>query len=179
MNFSGVRMSALAVCTALSVSAYGQGGSSGTIPAVHKRAGTRSASSLAYPQSIFVDSQNGNLWVADFDNNRVLRFDVSTLTGTEGPPAALPPNAYALGQNYPNPFNPGTTITFAVRTAGEATVKVYTVLGQEVATVFRGIATPHRLYVLSFDATTLPSGMYFYALRTEGAYEIKKMIVLK
>jgi hypothetical protein len=86
---------------------------------------------------------------------------------------------YRLSQNYPNPFNPGTTITFALEQTEQATVTVYTVLGQEVATLFRGIATAHVQYALAFDATRLPSGMYFYTLRSAHRYEVKKMGVMK
>jgi hypothetical protein len=86
---------------------------------------------------------------------------------------------YALGQNYPNPFNPNTTITFALENTEQATVTVYTVLGQEVATLFRGIATARVQYAFSFDATHLPSGMYFYALRSAHRFEVKKMALMK
>lgn len=86
---------------------------------------------------------------------------------------------YALSQNYPNPFNPNTTITFALENTEQATVTVYTVLGQEVATPFRGMAAAHVQYAFSFDATHLPSGMYFYTLRSAHRYEVRKMGVMK
>jgi hypothetical protein len=151
----------------------------GAAPATGMLASSPTASSFAYPQSIFVDSQQGEIWVADFDNNRVSRFDVSSLTGVDEPTGPLPPEMYTLSQNYPNPFNPGTTITFALENTEQATVTVYTVLGQEVATLFHGIATAHVHYVCSFDATRLPSGMYFYTLRSAHRYEVKKMGVMK
>jgi hypothetical protein len=148
-------------------------------PPAHKVAAPPTPSNLAYPQSLFVDSRNGNIWVADFDNNRVLRFDVSSLTNVGESHAPLTPEEYALGQNYPNPFNPGTTITFALRNTGPATVRVYDLLGREVATLFDAVATAHTAYSLSFDATALPGGIYFYTLRSAGGNEVRKMGVLK
>ncbi len=86
---------------------------------------------------------------------------------------------YELAQNYPNPFNPSTTITFALRNTGQAKVTVYDLLGQEVATLFQGMATAHTPYVLSFDARNLPAGIYFYMLRSENRSEVRKMGLLK
>jgi len=137
------------------------------------------ATSFAYPQSLFVDSQNGNIWVTDFDNNRVMRFDVSTLTGVVRTTGTLTAEDYALGQNYPNPFNPGTTIRFALKNTELATIMVYTVLGQRVATLFDGVATANTRYSLSFNAAQLPSGIYFYELRSVHRYEVKKMNLMK
>ncbi len=97
-----------------------------------------------------------------------MRFDVSSLTDVGRITRSATPQDYALGQNYPNPFNPATTITFALRNTGPATVKVYDLLGREVATLFDAVATARTSYSLSFDATNLPSGMYFYTLRSEG-----------
>ena len=148
-------------------------------PAVNGVASPPGATNLAYPQSLFVDSRNGNIWIADFDNHRIVRFDVSSLTGVGESPPSLTAEDYTLGQNYPNPFNPATTITFALRNTGPATVKVYDLLGREVATLFDAVATARTPYSLSFDATNLPSGMYFYTLRSEGRSEVRKMGVVK
>ena len=137
------------------------------------------ATSFAYPQSLFVDSQNGNIWVADFDNNRIMRFDVSTLTGIVHTAPTLGPEDYQLAQNYPNPFNPATTIQFALNNTEHAAVTVYTVLGQKVATLFDGVALADTRYGLSFNATHLPSGIYFYELRSAHRYEVKKMNLTK
>ena len=137
------------------------------------------ARNFGYPQSLFVDSHNGNIWVADFDHNRVMRFDVSTLTDVDGEKRTLRAEQYALAQNYPNPFNPNTTITFAMRNTEPATVKVYDVLGREVATLFADIANAHELYSLSFSGTDLPSGIYFYRLSSSSRNEARKMGLLK
>ena len=179
MNHSMTWPTFLLVFVAAGLPATAQHVLSGAAPSTRILASPPTASSFAYPQSIFVDSQNGEIWVADFDNNRVLRFAVSSLTGVAEPTIPLPPEMYALSQNYPNPFNPNTTITFALENTEQATVTVYTVLGQEVATLFRGIAAAHVQYSFSFDATHLPSGMYFYTLRSARRYEVRKMGVMK
>jgi hypothetical protein len=88
------------------------------------------------------------------------------------------PTKYVLEQNFPNPFNPNTTIAFSLPTAGTTTLKVYNLLGQEVSTLVDenlGIGT----YRVTFDARALPSGMYFYTLRSGKHTETKKLMYLK
>ena len=163
----------------MSLSTYAQHAISINIPEAKRVASLPTARNFTYPQSLFVDSQNENIWVADFDNNRVMRFDVSSLTNVfefDAPPIA---DRYTLAQNYPNPFNPSTTITFAMRNTEYATVIVYDLLGREVATLFNGVATANELYSLSFNGANLPSGIYIYKLRSEGRNEVRKMGLLK
>ena len=89
------------------------------------------------------------------------------------------PRVFELRQNYPNPFNPATTVKFSVAKQEYATVKVYDMLGEEVLTLFNGTAEPGRYYRLSFDASALPSGLYFYRIVTESRMEVKKMMLLR
>jgi hypothetical protein len=84
-----------------------------------------------------------------------------------------------LAQNYPNPFNPSTVIEFVVPMSGHATMKVYNVLGQEVATLFDGNAEAGRINSARFDASNLPSGLYFYTLKSSGTSETKRMLLTK
>jgi hypothetical protein len=84
-----------------------------------------------------------------------------------------------LAQNYPNPFNPSTQIEFVVPLSGFSTVKVYNLLGQEVATVFQGDTEAEKVKAARFDATSLPSGVYFYTLRSAGKVETKRMVLMK
>ncbi len=86
--------------------------------------------------------------------------------------------SYTLGQNYPNPFNPSTKITFALPQAGKATLKVFNILGQEVASLVDGYqdAGSHQIV---FDASRLASGVYFYQLRSGSFEQSKKMVLLK
>jgi hypothetical protein len=89
------------------------------------------------------------------------------------------PEKLTLGQNYPNPFNPSTVIEFVVPMNGRATMKVYNVLGQEVATLFDGNAEAGRINSTRFDASNLPSGLYFYTLKSAGTSETKRMLLMK
>ncbi|MBE2216600.1 MAG: T9SS type A sorting domain-containing protein [Ignavibacteria bacterium] len=88
------------------------------------------------------------------------------------------PTAYSLGQNYPNPFNPSTKISFSLPTASEIKLEVYNSLGTIVKTVASG-SFPAGNHSLSFNAGSLPSGVYFYRLNTATFTETKKMILIK
>jgi hypothetical protein len=130
---------------------------------------------------MFIDNANNQIWVADAGNNRVLRFDVTIggpTTDVNDRPYGRPTD-FALAQNYPNPFNPGTTILFAPKITEHATVAVYNLLGQLVATLFDGVARANEQYSLSFNAANLPSGVYFYSLRSATRNEARKMILMK
>jgi hypothetical protein len=87
------------------------------------------------------------------------------------------PTAYALNQNYPNPFNPSTTIGFALPVAGDYTLTVFNVLGQNVAR-FSGTETAGNHSVV-WNADNQASGIYFYKLDAGNFSETKKMVFLK
>ena len=89
------------------------------------------------------------------------------------------PEAFALQQNYPNPFNPETAIRFAVQGMGQARLVVYDALGQEVATLFDGIAEPGRFYSVRFSGSGLSSGVYFYRLTAGTQVDMKRMVLMK
>ena len=222
------------------------------------------ASSLNYPEFLWIDNSSNHIWVADEYNNRILRFEALVIpvelvsftataisnkvelkwsTSTEKNHAGcaveknthgvwnqigyveghgtttekkeytfnenttagkyqyrlkqidhdgtfeysnavevtvgLIPGDYQLSQNYPNPFNPTTTITFAIKNTEHVTVKVHNMLGQEVATLFNGIANADEVYSLSFDAKDLSSGVYLYTLNSASKNEVKKMSLMK
>jgi hypothetical protein len=88
------------------------------------------------------------------------------------------PTGYSLNQNYPNPFNPSTQITYSVPTNGYVTLKVYNLVGQEVSTLFAGVQHAGN-YQVTFDASSLTSGVYFYRLETGNTSISKKMILMK
>jgi|GEM_PF-3246004 len=113
--------------------------------------------------------QNRNLFI-------VTRFDASGLTvGVNDEVADL---SYSLDQNYPNPFNPSTAITFSVPEAGNVSLKVYDMLGREVATLINGSMNAGS-HTVNFNANNLATGMYMYTLKTENFTSSKKMLLLK
>jgi CSLREA domain-containing protein len=89
------------------------------------------------------------------------------------------PTAFTLEQNFPNPFNPETNIKFSVETPGRATLEVFDILGQKVATLFDAIAESGQYYELKFDATALSSGSYYYRLQSGARSEFKKLLLFK
>jgi hypothetical protein len=89
------------------------------------------------------------------------------------------PMTLELAQNYPNPFNPSTRIEFTVPEGGRATLKIYDLLGQEVATLFDGETESGRSFQTTFDATRLAGGIYFSKLQFNGKQLVRKMLMLK
>ena len=85
---------------------------------------------------------------------------------------------YELFDNYPNPFNPSTTIKFEIPELSFVTLKVYDILGGEISTLINEEKSSGS-YEVEFDASDLPSGIYFYKLQTENFAETKKMTLLK
>ena len=101
----------------------------------------------------------------------------SGLTAVENPPANVPRSS-SLAQNYPNPFNPSTTIRFTLASAGRAALRVYNILGQQVATLAEGEMTAGE-HAAVLNASALPSGVYFYRLESAGFVETKQMLLVK
>lgn len=90
----------------------------------------------------------------------------------------LKPEKYVLFQNYPNPFNPTTRLSIVIGHSSFVTIKVYDVLGKEVATVVNEQKSPGT-YNINFNASGLSSGIYYYRLTSGNFSETKKMILLK
>jgi len=90
----------------------------------------------------------------------------------------LAPNGFVLEQNYPNPFNPSTRIKYAITNKHFVTLKVYGVLGNEIATLVNE-EKPAGTYEITWYAESLPSGVYFYLLRAGDFVETKKMVLMK
>ncbi|MCI0715771.1 MAG: T9SS type A sorting domain-containing protein [Chlorobi bacterium] len=88
------------------------------------------------------------------------------------------PNYYSLSQNYPNPFNPSTTIRFSVPKNTNVTLKVYDVLGKEVAVLVNELKQA-GFHTVDFDASHLASGIYFYKIEAGDFNSVKKMILVK
>ncbi len=88
------------------------------------------------------------------------------------------PDHINLYQNYPNPFNPTTTINYSIRNEGFVSLRVYNILGQEVAELLNQNQKA-GYYSINFNASDLPSGIYIYTIQTSGFSSSKKMLFLK
>lgn len=88
------------------------------------------------------------------------------------------PFKYMLHQNYPNPFNPSTTISFSLHKPEKVELKVFDLLGREVAFLLNGYK-PAGEHKVEFDGSNLSSGIYFYRLQTGIYSSVKKMILMK
>jgi len=97
---------------------------------------------------------------------------------TPGMAVASIPTDFFLNQNYPNPFNPETNIAFGLPVSGMVTLKVYNLLGEEVAALVEGMM-PAGYYEFSWQAGDLSSGIYFYRLEARGYSAVKKMMLVR
>jgi hypothetical protein len=88
------------------------------------------------------------------------------------------PAEFALFQNYPNPFNPTTAISYRLSAVSFVTLKVFDVLGREVAALVNEVRRP-GVYTVRWNASTHPSGVFFYRLQTGKYSETRKMILMK
>ncbi len=115
-----------------------------------------------------ISKSNGSITGAFYESNPVLL----------GVKDSQKSDNFILSQNYPNPFNPVTTINFQLTTGSSITLKVFDLLGREIATLVNQqmIAGPHSV---DFDATNLTSGIYIYQLKSGNFSTFKKMMVVK
>jgi hypothetical protein len=127
----------------------------------------------------------GNTLLAGTSGNGVFSRHISELLGTPSQKPNPLPASFTLNQNYPNPFNPSTAIRYSLPQAAVVTLKVYDLLGREVATLVNENKAAGN-YTVSFDAAKLSSGTYFYKLQArssgsqaENFVQTKKMLLLK
>jgi predicted GH43/DUF377 family glycosyl hydrolase/photosystem II stability/assembly factor-like uncharacterized protein len=116
-------------------------------------------------------------WSSQYTTNVVRKY--------VGPPLSVEeerideiPTGYSLSQNYPNPFNPSTRIKYQVSSISRVSLVVYDILGNEIETLINE-EKPAGTYELTWYAENLPSGIYFYQLKTGDFVSTKKMILLK
>jgi hypothetical protein len=102
-------------------------------------------------------------------------FTLSTTTAVGHEQEA--PRNFALYQNYPNPFNPTTIIRFDVPLAGMVTLKIFNVLGNEIATLVHGKAEAGN-HEIHWEAGRVPAGIYFYRLQTHNQSLTRKLIII-
>jgi hypothetical protein len=127
--------------------------------------------------SALSDNTLGASWKASAGHGTPGRKNsVTTGTGSGAGPAL--PATTGLDQNYPNPFNGTTQFSFRIANAGHATLKVYDVLGREVADLYEGHCLP-GVYAVAFNGSDLASGVYLTRLTVDGFSETRRLILMK
>ena len=132
-------------------------------------------------KACFVDS-NGNIWIG-YDNGHVAIYNEGGIVNIDNKKEnELSDIKYFLNQNYPNPFNPSTVINYSIAKSGFVTLKVFDVLGREVAVLVNKEQSKGN-YKVNFDVNSasggLSSGVYYYKLSTSKFSETKKMLLLR
>lgn len=106
-----------------------------------------------------------------------------TVVVVSGESKSVLPNAFSLSQNYPNPFNPVTEIRFGLPRSGRATLKIYDLLGREIATLFDEVKAAGYQQIQwngqNKQGSPVPSGVYIYRLISGNHVEQKKMLLIK
>ena len=126
--------------------------------------------------SIYIN--DSSIFVGIIHEGGIWRAPLSQVTGIEQPEKPAIPTVIQLKQNYPNPFNPTTTIDYFIPTRSHVTLTVYNILGEKLATLVDGIQQAGN-HTVSFNASRLASGVYFYRVKTGSYTGTKKMLYLK
>ena len=152
------------------------------------------------PGGIFLSTNNGTNWIqknqgfgagltsntllitssyifAGLHGQSVWRRDLAEIIGIQNISTEIP-SSFSLSQNYPNPFNPSTNVQFSIPNVQFVSLKVFDILGKEITTLVNEKLQPGT-YETSFDASQLPSGIYFYRLNAGNFSETKKMLMIK
>ncbi len=132
--------------------------------------------------SLYVSNQTSFITLAPgeyhiYTTAKLTTPDLTVPTDVNNPDAGII-ISYKLQQNYPNPFNPSTNISYQIQKAGIVSIKVYDILGRELKTLINKYQQSGN-YEIQFNAAGLPSGVYFYQLRTNDFTSTKKMILLR
>ncbi|MFZ4592581.1 MAG: T9SS type A sorting domain-containing protein, partial [Ignavibacteria bacterium] len=104
-------------------------------------------------------------------------LDIFGTVGIQGNNGNIPAE-YSLSQNFPNPFNPTTKISYALSKSGLVTLRVYDILGKEVAMLVNEVKNAGN-YTVDFSASNFTSGVYFYKIESNGFSDIRKMMLIK
>lgn len=122
--------------------------------------------------------QNGNKWIGTENGLAVFNENGIVSIGDKFTSIENIPNDYQIFQNYPNPFNPSTTIAFDLPETGQVTLKIFNILGEEVATLVSERLSAGS-YSYEWDASDLASGVYLYRLQAGNYVKTRKMVVMK
>ncbi len=162
--------------------------SGGSIPILKYNA--VSTAGIAYTGSFNNSSSNGQLvYIAlPFETINLATDRTKVMTAALKyfglfPPSSIDdmdfsPNNFELSQNYPNPFNPSTKINYEISSRENVELKVFDILGNEVAVLVNEVQSPGK-YEIEFKSNNLPSGVYFYRLLSGTFSQVRKMILLK
>ncbi|MFI5252253.1 MAG: YCF48-related protein [Bacteroidota bacterium] len=112
------------------------------------------------------------------DNGAIIRTTSGGALAVRGGSYPSIPIGFELKQNYPNPFNPTTLINYQLPAAGRVSLKVYDILGREIATLVDGAQTPGDHFI-QWDGSSLPSGVYFYRIQSGLYSETKKLLLMR
>ena len=146
---------------------------------VHKWRWTAGASGTAVPKKIsasdfFGATATDEMYIDNFSYMPGANWIITGISQN----GDIVPVEYALSQNYPNPFNPTTKVNYALPKNGFVTLKVYNILGVEVANLVNE-NKPAGNYSVDFNASELSSGIYFYSINVNGFTDTKRMMLIK
>jgi hypothetical protein len=138
---------------------------------VHAKGNSNSMSSYSFKDAL---DKPGKYYyrLKLIDNNG--QYDYSNIMTIE----FISPLRYELAQNYPNPFNPTTTIRFDVPNSSQITLKVYDILGKEIATLVDEKKEPGS-YQVQFGRGNISSGIYIYQMHSNNYVQTRKMVIVK
>ena len=141
--------------------------------------GTTREMEVAFDPDILRDGiYHVNLFIHNNTLTPVVRLPVTLAVSLAADVPELVPLVYALDQNYPNPFNGRTTFRYSLAQTGRTALRVYNLLGQEVATVVDGLQTAGA-HTVSYDMNDLPSGVYLYRIESGSFREARKMMLIR
>jgi hypothetical protein len=119
----------------------------------------------------------GNKWIGTYGGGLAVYHESGVVKVDEKSDEKIP-TEFILAQNYPNPFNPTTKIKYSIPKESFVKIAIYDILGKEIATLVNE-GKPTGNYEIQFNASNLPSGVYFYRMQAGNFIETKKMVLIK